>query len=156
MTAYQGVDIIHDLNSLPWPIEASSVERIEIRNCLEHLNDTVRVMKELHRILKPGGEVFIEVPHFSSHDTYIDVTHTRTFSLLSFDYFRPDRAATFPRDFCFEIVNRRLEFWPLGGVTPANLLGVAWAARHHPYFYERFLTFVFTARKIEFVLKAIK
>ncbi|HEY5704348.1 MAG TPA: methyltransferase domain-containing protein [Terrimicrobiaceae bacterium] len=158
ITSYPGVDIVHDLNVFPWPVDSSSVERIEIRNCLEHLNNTVLVVKEMHRILRPGGEVFIEVPHFSSHDTYIDVTHTRSFSLLSFDYFRPDRAATFPRDFSFEIISRHLDFWPLGASAfkPAHLLGVQLIAKHHPFFYERFLAYIFTARSIHFLLKACK
>jgi hypothetical protein len=159
MSAYPGVDIVHDLNSFPWPVADSSVERTEIRNCLEHLRDTVAVMKELHRISQPGAKVFVEVPHFTSHDTYIDVTHTRTFSLLSFEYFRPDRQPTFPRDFAFEIVSRQIDFWPINDrvdIKPAQVFGVHWIAANHPYFYERFLAYAFPARRILFLLRAVK
>ena len=50
-------DISHDLNIFPYPFEAESVDRIYIDNCLEHLDRPLSVMEELHRILKPGGEV---------------------------------------------------------------------------------------------------
>jgi SAM-dependent methyltransferase len=159
ITPYPGVDVVHDLNSFPWPLPESAIDRIEIRNCLEHLDNTIAALRELHRIAKPGAEIFVEVPHFTSHDTYIDVSHTRTFSLFSFDYFRPDREATFPRDFALESVSRQLDFWPLNdrcGLKPAHVFGIHRLAASHPYFYERFLAYIFPARRIRFLLKVVK
>ena len=48
-------DIIHDLNILPYPFEDSSFDEIYIDNCLKHLDDTLGIMEELHRICKASG-----------------------------------------------------------------------------------------------------
>jgi SAM-dependent methyltransferase len=58
-------DIFHDLSQLPYPFEAESFSLIEMHHVLEHLPNTILVMGELHRLLKPGGALVISVPHFS-------------------------------------------------------------------------------------------
>ena len=52
-----GVDIVHDLNVFPWPLESGSFDKVLMLNILEHLDDTIKVMREVYRILKPGGIV---------------------------------------------------------------------------------------------------
>ncbi len=37
-------DIIHDLNSFPYPFEDASVDMVYIDNTLEHLDDPIAVM----------------------------------------------------------------------------------------------------------------
>lgn len=59
----KGVDVVHDLNVYPWPWADGSVDYIHARNVLEHLIDPLKAIKEMSRILKPGGEVYIRVPH---------------------------------------------------------------------------------------------
>jgi len=68
-------DVIHDLNSLPYPFEESSVDLIEADHVLEHLDKPLEIMKELHRILKPGGKLKIKVPHFSRGFTHAEHRH---------------------------------------------------------------------------------
>ena len=58
-------DIFHDLNQFPYPFEDNSFSLIEADHVLEHLDDPIKIMKEMHRILKPGGEIIIKVPHFT-------------------------------------------------------------------------------------------
>ena len=58
-------DIFHDLSKFPYPLKNSSFALIEADHILEHLSDISEAMKELHRILKPGGKLIIRVPHFS-------------------------------------------------------------------------------------------
>jgi len=87
----QGVDVIHDLNVLPWPFQSNSFEEIRMFHVLEHLKDTVQAMEELHRICKPGGKVSIRVPYWNSPDMITDPTHRTFFNEHSFDYFDPDK-----------------------------------------------------------------
>lgn len=103
-------DQILDLNRLPYPFPANSFSLIEVRHVLEHLHDVFSVMREIHRILKPGGRVRISVPHFSRGMTHAD--HKRCFDLSFPYYFKPE----FQGGFCgvrFELVSQRFVWWAL-------------------------------------------
>ncbi|MCX6694688.1 MAG: class I SAM-dependent methyltransferase [Candidatus Altiarchaeota archaeon] len=68
-------DVVHDLNSFPYPFEDGSFDYIEIYHVLEHLDDVFKVMKEVDRILKKGGVLRITVPHFSRGFTHVEHKH---------------------------------------------------------------------------------
>ncbi len=48
-------DIVHNLNSFPYPFEAASVDEVFIDNTLEHLDNVMGVTEKLYRIVKPKG-----------------------------------------------------------------------------------------------------
>jgi len=54
-------DIVHDLED-GIPFEDESVDKILAFHVLEHLSDKEKIMKEVHRVLKPGGLFIFEVP----------------------------------------------------------------------------------------------
>lgn len=83
-------DVIHNLNTFPYPFEDSSFDEIYIDNTLEHLDDVIRVMEEVHRICKPNGLVKVIVPYFRSLWAFIDPTHKHYFTVDSFSYYDPD------------------------------------------------------------------
>ena len=93
--AYPGVTIVHDLERVPWPIEANRFDRLILRDALEHFENVVATMEELHRIAKPGGRIEILTPHYSHPNSYNDPTHKHHFSFGTMDYFTGDRA--YPR-----------------------------------------------------------
>jgi SAM-dependent methyltransferase len=68
-------DVVHDLNALPYPFEDNSFELIEAFHVIEHLDRPFPVMKELHRLLAPGGILHIKVPHFSRGFTHSEHAH---------------------------------------------------------------------------------
>lgn len=80
-------DVIHDLDSFPYPFCDNEFDLVEMDHCLEHLRDPFRVMKEVHRITRPGGIVRIRVPHFSRGFTHAD--HKRGFDVTFPYYFNP-------------------------------------------------------------------
>ncbi len=82
-----GIDMVHDLNIYPWPWKSNSIDEILILDVLEHLNDFVKAMEELHRILKVGGRVTIRVPYWNHSCAYIDPTHKRGFHEHTFHFF---------------------------------------------------------------------
>ncbi|MDE2028175.1 MAG: class I SAM-dependent methyltransferase, partial [Candidatus Omnitrophica bacterium] len=96
-------DILHDLNKFPYPIEDNSYDEIYARHIIEHLDDVVAFMKELYRILKPGGKVHLETPHFSSRVAYSEPQHTRFFSYFMF--------MSLINGLNFEIVDHRITFY---------------------------------------------
>ena len=56
-------DIVHDLNSFPYPFEDSSVNEVRINHVLEHLDNPKAVIIEINRILKDGGSLTVKVPY---------------------------------------------------------------------------------------------
>ena len=80
-------DVIHDLNTFPYPFESESADLIESDYLLEHLSDPMRVMKELHRILRKNGRLAIKVSHFSRG--YACPNHQRGFDVSFPYYFNP-------------------------------------------------------------------
>lgn len=73
-------DVFHDLSVVPYPFDDESFSLIEMHHVLEHLPKTIDVMRELHRILVPGGRLVVTTPHFSrgfmhwDHKVGFDVT----------------------------------------------------------------------------------
>lgn len=91
ITNFPGVDKKFDFNVFPYPCKKNEFDEILIDNVLEHLDDIQYVMKELHRITKPGGILRIIVPYYNCYGAYNDVTHKHYFSHLSFEpFYKPD------------------------------------------------------------------
>ena len=82
-----GVDIVHDLNRFPWPLEDNRFELVLCSHVLEHLADLPAVMSEIHRVCKPGARVQIITPHFSSLNSWEDPTHMHHLARRSFRFF---------------------------------------------------------------------
>jgi SAM-dependent methyltransferase len=78
--------VVHDLNDLPLPFEDERFAEIECRDVLEHL-DYTRLLRELHRVLKPGGRLVVQSPHFTSRAVYLDPTHRTAFSIDTLRFF---------------------------------------------------------------------
>jgi SAM-dependent methyltransferase len=87
---HSGPDVVADLNRYPYPFRDSSADEIHLDNVLEHLDDVVATMGELHRIARPGGLVRIVVPYFRSRWAAVDPTHRQQFSVASMSYFDRD------------------------------------------------------------------
>jgi SAM-dependent methyltransferase len=89
--ALPGVDIVYDIALFPYPFSSNAFSTILLINVLEHLPDTIKVMEELHRICKHGALLTIRVPYWSSILNATDITHIRTFSEYSMDFFDPEK-----------------------------------------------------------------
>lgn len=90
-----GVDVVHSLLRMPWPFEDGSAEEILALDVVEHLPShtpdlyeptIVKFVEECHRILQPGGELFIRTPGHDADFLWIDPTHVRGFAMESFDF----------------------------------------------------------------------
>jgi SAM-dependent methyltransferase len=60
VAADYGPDIVGDIHSIPLP--DASVDGVVCRSVLEHVERPWDAMREIKRILKPGGHAFIQVP----------------------------------------------------------------------------------------------
>lgn len=84
--AYDGVDIVADLDG-PLPVQDEQYDLVFANQVLEHVRDLTPLMMEIHRILKPGGQLLAHIPYFRSSWAYIDPTHVRSFTLDTLDYY---------------------------------------------------------------------
>lgn len=73
---FPGVDKVWDLRK-HWPIADESADELHSSHFLEHLEPMERVhfVNEAYRVLKPGCQIRIIVPHWASARAYGDLTH---------------------------------------------------------------------------------
>jgi SAM-dependent methyltransferase len=112
VTAATAPDVVHDLNVRPWPWPADSFDEILARDVIEHLDDIVATMEEIHRVARDGAVVRIAVPHFSCANAFRDVTHRHYFSWYSFHYFTGEHEFDFYSDRRFARRSTDLVFRP--------------------------------------------
>ena len=107
----EGVDIVHDIEDLPFPFENEEFDEILCQDILEHV-DYIKVIRELYRILKIDGLLKIRVPHFTAANNYRDPTHKHLFSFRTFEFFiKNNLYRTYYFDFYFsEIKKRHISF----------------------------------------------
>lgn len=88
-----GVDIVHDLESVPYPLENEVCNSIIASHVVEHINPAkfglINVMNEWWRIMKPGGRLMIAAPYGVSRGFLQDPTHTKPVTEDTFTYFDP-------------------------------------------------------------------
>lgn len=87
----ESLDVVHNLETFPYPFEDNYFDEIIAVNVLEHIENPVRVIEELHRITAKNGKVTIRVPYYNSKDMGTDPTHKNFFSENSLDYFDPSK-----------------------------------------------------------------
>jgi len=92
-----GVDIVWDIEKLPLPFGDGEFEEVLANDILEHV-EYIPVLRDLLRILKPGGELKIRVPHFTSKNNFADPTHKKLFSVVTFDFFSKHPVFGKPKD----------------------------------------------------------
>jgi predicted SAM-dependent methyltransferase len=117
-----GVDVVHNLGKYPYPFQANSFDEIYCYHVLEHVDDMIATVKELYRIMKPGGVLFVRVPHASCCTTaWGDPTHKRFFVHRSFEHF-DSRSDHYHFGTDFRIRSRRLHYFLYEGVRNGVVL----------------------------------
>ena len=145
-----GIDKVYNLEKYPLPWKDSSVDFILCSHLLEHLENPLKFMLELHRICKSGAVIDLRVPHFSCCATYADLTHKKPgFSYLTFGEEWSNKSL-FKK---FE-VKKKLNFtrvnyeWMNFFINPIiNLF---------PVLYERFFCYLLPVSEVQFKLRVVK
>lgn len=83
---HAGVDIVADLEH-GLPFASASVDHVFAVHFLEHVHDLLRLMNDIHRILRPGGVLHVMVPNCQFVNAYADPTHVRFFNQQTFKFF---------------------------------------------------------------------
>jgi SAM-dependent methyltransferase len=86
-------DITHvlwDLNIVPYPFPDNNFKRVYAQDIIEHLDNVITVVDEVHRLLKVDGEFHIRTAAWDTEQSYTDPTHKHWFTIDSFDFFDPE------------------------------------------------------------------
>jgi SAM-dependent methyltransferase len=75
----KGRSIVHGDVDQSLPFEGASFDGVVLKDLLEHVADPVAVVREVHRVLKPGGHVFASSPD-AQRWVWDDYTHRRPFT----------------------------------------------------------------------------
>jgi SAM-dependent methyltransferase len=146
-------DIIWDLDEFPWPVDSDTFDRVHMSHIIEHVRDVTRTMAEIYRVARPGADIFVVTPHFSSHNSYTDPTHVRHLAGRSFQYFTGEDFATFGGSIArFSIVELELTFGKNFLLDGAG----RWLARRNLEWYERHAAWIFPAQDIRCHLRVQK
>jgi ubiquinone/menaquinone biosynthesis C-methylase UbiE len=138
---FKGVDLFYDLNKLPYPFADNQFSEIIMQDILEHLDNPYGTMKEIFRILKPGGTVNIRGPHFSCKDVSGDIQHKRGFNSETFKNKNLSGM--------FKIISQEITF-------PPSRFFLRPIVRLNPIFYEKHFAYILPAMSLYVELKAIK
>jgi len=135
-------DIICDLNHT-LPLKSDIFEFVYCKHLLEHLDNPLNSLNEIMRVSKKGSRLIIEVPHFSSHVAYSDLTHKRYFSYV--------------------LLHRLVEKIPHKSLRKEitfyktfRIFGIKFLANRFKENYERFWTYIFPAENLYFEIEIDK
>ncbi|MEI8120593.1 MAG: methyltransferase domain-containing protein [bacterium] len=142
-----------DLFSQPWPWSDSSVDVVYMHHFLEHFPKLIETLREVHRILKPGGGFRVIVPYARGVHAHA-IGHEQFFTYCTFEQLC-NSSEWFARahHILFEMVSYRVRLLKLPWLrwTPLD-----WPASHFPLFWEKIAFSVLTPTEIEWVGRAVK
>ncbi|MCB0408187.1 MAG: class I SAM-dependent methyltransferase [Bdellovibrionales bacterium] len=148
---YDNVDQVLNVNIIPWQLPDNYFEKIRSLHVIEHVENVVGFMKEIHRICKPGAEIYFETPHFSSCNSWNDPTHKGHFSsqwykeFLTGGYLAAQSGA-------FEIVSSKVTF----GKSLRAKIGQCLCRFRGTEKWEKYSAFSFPGMDIQTTLKVQK
>ena len=118
------IDVVWDLNDLPWPWQDNSFDMIVACAVLEHLRiNLIESVNECWRILRPGGVLHVKLPYWNSDNSYRDPTHYWRFDLRTCDLFDPK--TKYGHDYQFYPVQK----WEITQKARLNQAGTSFALK---------------------------
>jgi len=158
------VDVVWELDNLPWPFEDKSFERIIFKHAIMHLSDISKVMDEVYRLLNDDGTVEILAPHYSSDNSFTDPTHKFSLGIRSMNYFCDNLPNwkynysdnLFKLNTCYiSFLQCNVDFNKQGYKSRTNffkLIGIEFFANKFPRLYEKYLCNYIPANEVYFNL----
>ena len=143
-----GVDVVWDLNTYPWPFATGAWHQVLAYHVLEHLDDLVHAVSELHRILAPGGRAEVRVPHMAGCGAWNNPTHRHFFTRSTLDYFKRGHHYNYSFDFAFSDVRCRSVF----GLGRSACLNVLMNPLVNTWLYDWWLWKLIPCAEVEIVL----
>src|SRR5664279_4743118 len=68
-------DVLCDLDRFPYPFRDNSFDQLRAIHVIEHVADVIRTMEEFHRLVRAGGTVLLETPHYTDFSSFLSLIH---------------------------------------------------------------------------------
>ncbi|MBI4430835.1 MAG: class I SAM-dependent methyltransferase [Candidatus Omnitrophica bacterium] len=131
-----GVDVVHDLNKIPWPFGDNTFDLVACQDTIQILDSILDTMNEIHRVSKPGAVVKIRTPHYSHPNSWKDPLHKWHLAFDSFDYFLEDFGYPRYTDRKYRMIRKEFIFNRKFGI--GNLLAKISPRRYEKYYCHRY------------------
>lgn len=147
-------DVLCDLDRPPYPFADNSFDEVRAVHVVEHTENVIHFMEEVHRLLRPGGRLYLVTPHYSDVSSFTDPTHRWHLTTQSFSYFtgREDYSFYSPARFReLRVKVQLLRLW--------RWLGFGLLVNHSRLFrkfWEQYLCLVIRGKVLEFWFEAVK
>lgn len=146
---FDGVDVVADLDGEGWPFRGDAFDEIQASHVIEHVEDVIGFLREMHRVGRPGALVHVITPHFTSLTSWGDPTHRRHLSVLWYEAlgdYLGDRVGR------FSLVSSRVTFVTvLSSLVPRAVIGLLGYKQ-----WEKHWAFMFPGRDVVTTLRIEK
>lgn len=147
-------DVLADLNC-PLPFADNAFDEVRAVHVIEHIQDVMKAVAEMHRVCRPGGSIYLVTPHYTDFSSWRDPTHRWHLNTFSFQYYGTfhgqrlwyTRLAL--REHALHVELARVWKW----------LGLQWLVNRFVWFrrfWEMYLCFVVRGKQIEFTFEVTK
>ncbi len=160
-----GGNVIHDLNSFPYPFEDNTFDEIYCSHVLEHLNNFHDTVTELYRIAKQNCIIKVCAPFFLNTKFFGEPDHKIPFSIRTFDNYeyienkklkfyekwKLQHRTNYKGKARFEILEKKFNVSNFSLLKWMNFI-----VNIEPVIYERFFAGIFSPEEVIFKLRVIK
>ncbi|CAG1020043.1 hypothetical protein MTYM_00025 [Methylococcales bacterium] len=160
-----GGNMIHDINSFPYPFSENTFDEIYCSHILEHLDSFHKTVSELWRIAKPNASIIVYAPFFLNTKYFGEPDHKIPFSIRTFDNYeyignrklkfyeqwKLNHRTNYRSQVQFEVIEKRF-------ITShfAILKWMDYLVNIEPVMYERFFAGIFSPEEVYFHLRVVK
>lgn len=148
-------DVLAELDHFPYPFRESSFDALRAIHVIEHVADVVGTIEEFHRLVRPGGLIYISTPHYTDFSSFCDPTHRWHLNSFSFRYFGDDNAGYgYYSDARLKEISVRVKLLALW-----RWLGFEFCVNHSRRFrrfWEYYLCYVVRGKVMDFTFEVLK
>lgn len=150
-------DVLCHLDRGRLPFRDNSFDEVRAIHVIEHVEDAIATMEELHRVTRAGGTIFVVTPHYTDVSSYTDPTHRRHLSSDSFHYFYADGLHGSEMWYTrARLRERRLDLKLLRVWRMVGLELLVNHARWFRRFWEAYLSYVIRGKVMQFTFEVVK
>ena len=148
-------DVVAHIDRGSLPFRDDSFDKVWAVHVIEHVENVISAIEELHRLTRAGGAIVIETPHYTDFSSFCDPTHRWHLNTFSFRYFTGDDAGFGYYTRC-RLREKRLQVKLL---RLWKVLGFELAVNHSftfRKFWEHYLCFVIRGKAMVFEFEVLK